>query len=196
VFEADMPIERGKIVKEEELEEGKPFKRYLLDVPDGISPRGFPGMKGGQYYNNGYEHDETGHMTEDPHLRVAMAAKRLKKYEAMKVDMIAPTVHGDDEAEITFVTWGSMTGPVLEAMDMLRGTGKKVKVIQYTWIYPFPEEKSMELLTKNSRYILVEQNATGQLGGIIREHTSIELKEKMLKNDGRPYYPEEIIAKL
>ncbi len=196
LLEAPFVIDRGKIINESDLKEGTPFKRYYLDVPDGVSSRTFPGVKGGQYYNNAYEHDETGHMTEDPKLRLAMAAKRLKKFDSMKSDMFGPNVFGDSDAELTFVTWGSTTGPVLEAMHMLQEKGKKVKVIQYTWMYPFPEQKTKELLSAKSRYINVEQNAMAQLAGLIREHTSIELTEHLLKNDGRPFYPEEIIERV
>jgi 2-oxoglutarate ferredoxin oxidoreductase subunit alpha len=194
IFQKPVIIDRGKMVNEEELTPGETFKRYRLDVEDGVSPRSFPGMKGGQYFNNSYEHDETGHVTEDPAARARMAAKRLKKYDAIQTDMLPPSVFGDGDAEVTFVTWGSTTGPVLEAMTMLEQKGKKARVIQYKWLYPFPAEESIKLLSLNAKTIVVEQNATGQLAGLIREYTGIEIKEKILKYNGRPFYPEEIVA--
>jgi len=39
----------------------------------------------------------------------------------------------------------------------------------------------------------VEQNASGQLAALIREHTGLKIGEKILKYDGRPFYPEEIV---
>jgi 2-oxoglutarate ferredoxin oxidoreductase subunit alpha len=151
------------------------------------------GQKGGFYIANSYEHDETGHTTEKPEVRVAMAAKRLRKFEAMKKDMKPPEVYGDAEAEITFVTWGSTRGPVLEAMKMLN---KKSRLIHFSWLYPFPVEGTMKLLSPATRLIDVEQNATGQLAALIREHTGILMKEKLLKNDGRIWFPEEIVEKV
>jgi len=182
----DVVIDRGKI-----LADGKP--RYDLSAADGVSPRSFIGQKGGYYVANSYEHDEIGHVTEKPEVRVAMAAKRLKKFEAMKKDVKAPAVYGDAEAEITFVTWGSTRGPVLEAMKQLKTTSR---LIHFSWLYPFPTEETIKLLSPATRLIDVEQNATGQLASLIREHTGILIKDKLLKNDGRVWYPEEIVEKV
>ncbi|KKW10593.1 MAG: pyruvate flavodoxin/ferredoxin oxidoreductase domain-containing protein, 2-oxoglutarate ferredoxin oxidoreductase subunit alpha [Microgenomates group bacterium GW2011_GWC1_49_7] len=193
VFAGDVVIDRGKLVKEQDLPADGSFKRYDLSGPDGVSPRSVPGMKNGFHYANSYEHDEVGHTTEAADKRIAMAAKRLKKFEAIKKDMMVPQVYGDAEAEITFITWGSTRGPVLDAMKLLN---KKSRLIHYSWIYPFPAEETMKLLSPATRLIDVEQNATGQLAALIREHTGILIKEKILKYDGRPFFPEEIVEKL
>ena len=179
----DVVIDRGKM-----LTDGKP--RYNLSVSDGISPRSFIGQKGGFYYANSYEHDEVGHMTEKPELRVAMAGKRMKKLETMKKDMKPTEVYGETDAEITFVTWGSTRGSVLEAMKQLKISSR---LIHFSWVYPFPAEAATTLLSSAKRLIDVEQNGTGQMASLIREHTGIEIKEKLLKNDGRMIYPEEIV---
>jgi pyruvate/2-oxoacid:ferredoxin oxidoreductase alpha subunit len=34
------------------------------------------------------------------------------------------------------------------------------------------------------------------MAGLIREQTGIDILDKLLKNDGRPFYPEEITAKI
>ena len=186
VMSGEVFIDRGKISAE-----GKP--RYDLSVDDGISPRSFIGQKGSTYIANSYEHDETGHMTENSGMRIAMAAKRMKKLAAMKKDIRAPSVYGDTDADVTFVTWGSTRGPVLEAMKMLR---KKSRLIHFSWLYPFPAEETAQLLSGATRIINVEQNGTGQLASLIREHTGILIKEQLLKNDGRTWYPEEIAEKV
>lgn len=193
LMSGDVVIDRGKLLKDGDIPAGDSFKRYDLTSPDGVSPRSVPGMKNGYYIANSYEHDEVGHVTEKPESRVAMAAKRMKKFEAMKKDMPAPEVIGDADAEITFVTWGSTRGPVLEAMKLLN---KKSRLIHFSWLYPFPAESVMQLLSPATRIIDVEQNATGQLASLIREHTGILIKEKLLKNDGRVWYPEEIVEKV
>lgn len=187
LMSGDVVIDRGKLLKEIT---GDSFKRYDVSSPDGVSPRSVPGMKGGFYYANSYEHDEIGHVTEKPEMRVAMSGKRMKKFEAMKKDVKPPTVYGDTEAEITFVTWGSTRGPVLEAMKLLN---KKSRLVHYSWLYPFPTEETLKLLSSATRLIDVEQNVTGQLASLIREHTGILIKDKLLKNDGRILYPEEIV---
>lgn len=196
VYDAPVEIMRGKILKAEELPEGKNFPRYSLDTDDGVSPRPLPGMKYGQYFCNGYEHDEHGLVTEDPEMRQKMADKRFKKEKVMQDDIWAPQVFGEKEnPEVTFVTWGSTVGPVLEAMNMLSEKGKRIRVIQYQWVYPFATKQTEELFKVDGRYVNVEQNGTGQLASLIREHTGIEIKEHMLKYNGRPFFPEEIVEK-
>jgi len=189
-------IDRGKLFSSDSKNSNGEFKRYSLDVSDGISPRSFPGMKKGLYHADSYEHDEVGHVTEDTSMRTKMSLKRLKKLEAMKKDMKAPKIVGDSEAEITFVSWGSSKGPILEAMKLLAAKGKKTRLIHFSWLFPFPAEEATKLLSPVTRLIDVEQNATGQLASLIREHTGILIKEKILKFDGRPFYPEEIVEKL
>ncbi|MBI5619359.1 2-oxoacid:acceptor oxidoreductase subunit alpha [Candidatus Gottesmanbacteria bacterium] len=195
-FSGDVVIDRGKLVKESDLPTDGSFKRYDLSVPDGISPRSVPGMKNGFFYANSYEHDEVGHVTEDVSKRIAMAGKRFKKFEAIARDGRPPTVFGDPEAEITFVSWGSSRGPILEAIKLLQAKGKSARLVHFSWIYPFPANAANKLLSAGTRLIDIEQNAMGQLALLIREHTGIFIREKLLKYDGRPLYPEEIVERV
>lgn len=181
-MKGDVVIDRGKVAPGS--------KRYDLTSSDGVSPRSFPGMKGGQYVANSYEHDETGQVSEDPLVRAAMVERRLKKLDAIKKVIMPPVVYGDQSARIVFVTWGSTLGPVLQAM------GASARIIHFPWLYPFPTDATKALLTGATRIIDVEQNATGQLASLIREYTGIEITEKLLKYDGRPWLPEEIIERI
>ncbi len=185
-FSGEVTIDRGKLVKREELPPDDSFKRYQF-IEDGVSPRSLPGMPHGQYFANSYEHDETGHVTEVAEKRAAMAKKRLSKLASIQKDIMPPVVLGPQSADITFVTWGTSKGPVLEAI-----AGKSANVIHFPWLYPFPTEATRALLGNAKRVIDVEQNGTGQLASLIRQHTGIEIKEKILKFDGRPFYPDEI----
>lgn len=191
-------IDRGKLVTQEQLPKDGSYLRYDLSVKDGVSPRSVPGMQFGHYWANSYEHDQTGHMAESSGARTAMAQKRLSKFDAMSKDMRAPSVYGDIDAEISIVAWGSMKGPILEALTDVHFmiAGKKANVIHYSWLYPFPAEATKKLLAGKSRIIDIEQNATGQLASLIQTHTGITIAEKLLKFDGRQWYPEEILEKI
>lgn len=189
-------IDRGKLLKDSDLPTDGSYKRFRLDVADGVSPRSVPGQKGGVYFSNSYEHDEMGRVIEGAAERVAMAGKRLKKTEVIQKEARAPHVYGDENADVTFVSWGSSRGPVVDAMTMLRAKGKKANLVHFTWLYPFPEEAVTKLLKSAKRIVDVEQNATGQLAALIREHTGILITEKVLKFDGRPFYPEEIVERI
>lgn len=189
-MKGDVHINRGKVMPVKENTSETSFKRYDLTSPDGVSDRSFPGMKGGQYVANSYEHDETGQVSENPSVRMAMVQRRLKKLDAITKVIMPPVVYGDAKASITLVTWGSTLGPVLQAMKA------SARIIHFPWLYPFPSEETKVLLAGATRIIDVEQNATAQLASLIREHTGIEITEKVLKYDGRPFMPEEILERI
>ena len=137
-----------------------------------------------------------GHMTDRATMRNTMVEKRLRKIKAIESVIMKPVYAGDENADITLVTWGTTKGSVIMAMEALRSQGKKVAVITYPWIYPFPATETKALLGTAKRIVDVEQNATGQLAHLIRSETGIEVTEKLLKYDGRPWLPEEIVSKL
>ncbi len=195
-FAKNIEINRGKMVSEGELQSKGDFKRYALGVDDGVSPRSVPGMKNGFYIANSYEHDETGFVTEDPFKRTQMADKRLKKLQVLEDMAPPPEVIGPDDAKITFVSWGTNRGPIVEAMKILSAKGIQSRLIHFSWMFPFPKNAVKSLLQGKDRLIDVEMNATAQLAGLIAEYTGIEIREKMLKYDGRPFYPEEIVERL
>lgn len=193
VFKKEVTINRGKLAKDEDLPTDGTYKRYSLDTEDGASLRSIPGQKGGVYISNAYEHDEAGIVTESPHERVRMAGKRLKKLKAIESDVKPPTLYGEADTDITFVSWGSSRGPVIDAIALLKEQGIRANLYHFTWMFPFASAQVTEMLSKAKRIVDVEQNATGQLAALIREHTGIEIKEKVLKFDGRPFFPEDIV---
>jgi len=81
-------------------------------------------------------------------------------------------------------------------MKLLKAKNISSKLIHYTWMFPFAGRQSEALLKSEKRIVLVEQNATAQLGGLIAEYAGVTIKEKVLKYDGRPLYPEEIVERL
>ncbi|KKS93579.1 MAG: 2-oxoacid oxidoreductase, gamma-alpha subunit, partial [Parcubacteria group bacterium GW2011_GWE2_43_12] len=58
----------------------------------------------------------------------------------------------------------------------------------------FPVKEVDTVLRQAKRRVLIENNYSGQLGGLIRERTGIDITDKFLKYDGRPVHPEEIIT--
>lgn len=184
----------GEMPHEEDLDE-TPFKRYCLTTTSGISKRSIAGTKDHEYIANSYEHDEHGFTTEESMMRSAMVDKRMKKMDTIQDMAPAPTVYGDDHADITFVSFGSLKGVILEAMEILKKHGTHTKLIHFSWVYPLAEEKVRTLLQGEKRLVSVEQNATGQLASLLREETGILITEKWLKYDGRQWFPEELVKK-
>ncbi len=184
-------IERGKLLRQAP----KNYLRYA-DSPDGISPRTIPGVPGGFFLANSDEHDDWGYSNEEISIRDRMMQKRMRKEATYAKTMPQPVLVGATDADVTIVGWGSTKGPILDAMDWLAKDGYKVNFLQITHISPFPEETVKRLLTGAKRTLMVENNYTAQMAGLIREKTGIEIKERLLKYDGRPFYPEEIYGRV
>lgn len=199
-FHQHIPIHRGPWVSDGELqhlaEQGRRFKRYALDTHSGVSRRVVPGQhKNGIFTANSDEHDEYGYSSEDSDNRVAMSQKRMRKEHAYKAVMPPPRMYGPEQADLTIVCWGSTKTMALEAMTWLNDEGRKVNMLHLTHISPFPAEAVQAILSSANIILDVEHNATAQMADVIRMHTGVVIEHRLLKNDGRPIYPEEIADK-
>ncbi len=187
-------IERGALLKGPLNVPGLEFERFK-PTPTGVSPRPAVGTKGAIYWNTGDEHDELGHITEDPTNRNTMMEKRMAKLElADKEIPLEERVNffGPSNADITIVSWGSTKGAILDAMEWLQQDGIKVNFLQMRLIHPFPTAYVKGVLSKARRIVDVEMNYSGQLGGIVREKTLVPIEQYVVKYNGRPMSSEEV----
>ncbi|WP_148883254.1 pyruvate synthase subunit PorA [Thermococcus aciditolerans] len=72
-----------------------------------------------------------------------------------------------EDAEIIFVTMGSLAGTVKEYVDHLREQGIKVGVAKMTVYRPFPVEEVRALAKKAKVLALLEKNVTFSVGGAL-----------------------------
>ena len=186
-------INRGKLLNQKKLNKINNYKRYKL-TSDGISPRSLPGMKNGLYLANSDEHDKYGFSNEDSKNRIEQVNKRAKKLETFSKLMPDPIIYGNIKAKNTIVIWGSTKGVVLDAYNELsRRQKKKIKILQIQYIWPFSKDFVYKVLKKSKNILLIENNSNAQLGQLIRQETGVEIKNKFLKYNGRPFWREEII---
>ncbi len=188
-------VDRGLLLSDEQAAKEEDYKRYKL-TDTGISPRAIPGQKGTPFAANSDEHDEYGQSDEEIENAIAQKDKRLKKLEEYKKEMPTVQMFGKDDADLTVITWGSTKMPAREALKWLEKDGINIQIMQIVSIHPFPSEQVSEVISKAKETLIIEGNQTAQMAALIREHTGIELKNKFLRYDGRPFYPEDIVAKV
>ena len=193
--ESGLKIDRGELLSQEKLNEIEDYKRYLI-TENGVSPRTIPGMKGGVHRATSDEHDEYGDIDEGSEIRIKMVDKRLKKVEVAREECPKPIIYGEEDSDITFVTWGSGVPISQEAMKILARDGVTANVFQIRTAWPFHTKEVGEFLAKCKRPVLVEHNALGQMGGLIAEHTGVIIDEKVLRYDGRPMTAKYIIDRI
>lgn len=171
-----------------------PYLRYKV-TDDGISERLIPGAANTYYQANSYEHLEDSHTTEDPEERTKQVEKRLQKQQTyLENHWQMPTIDGSlDGAKYVFVTWGSSKLVVQQARQLME---EPTAHIHFTHVYPMDREKIATLFAAKRHYVLVENNATGQFGTLLRSEAGVDIKHTIHKYDGRAFYSEEIVAAL
>lgn len=191
------PFDLDKIHVAEPLREWTEDAEYLRYkyTEDGISPRLVPGKVKAFVAADSDEHDERGHIIEDAQTRNKMMQKRMGKMDKLKDELQEPAFIGDEGFTTLLVGWGSLQGPLAEAVALLNKQAKeKYAALVFGDVYPLPEKKLREKAAAAKRIVNVEQNYTGQLGQLIREATGIACSDSVLKYDGRQLSGEEIAA--
>jgi 2-oxoglutarate ferredoxin oxidoreductase subunit alpha len=185
-------IDRGKLLGKDELDAlAEPYKRHQF-VEDGISPRAIPGHPKAVHATASDEHDEFGHITEDQPNRVQMMQKRMQKLEAARQDIRPPLRYGPDKAGIILVGWGSTYGVLREVVDRLDG---QARLVHFQDLWPFPIEATAEALG-GGQVVVVENNYTGQFKRLLQSETCSQVDHLILRYDGRPFSPEDVLARL
>jgi len=139
---------------------------------------------------NSYEADEFGSATENSNIIEKNVIERMKKgleieKEAEKFEQYL--FYGKEDSQNVVVSWGSTKGAIIDAIKDLNAS-----FVQILYIEPF--QKEVKKYFKNKNVILVENNATGQLGKLIAEKTGIFIPDsnKILRFDGRPFLADEL----
>ena len=116
-------INRGKLLEKVDDD----YRRFEF-TDDGISPRSRLGIDNGIFWNTGDESDETGHITEDPILRVKMMDKRMSRLDLILKEIPDQASFGVEE--YTIISWGSAKGPILDALEMLKQEGISIGLLK------------------------------------------------------------------
>jgi len=195
VDEFDKPLKIQRDLAEETL-------KNLLTSEDrykisdlGISKRWLPGTSEATFKANSDEHAEDGTSIENAEQAKLMYDKRLHKLDVLKDALEEPVYTGPDSPEYCFVGWGSNKGVMLNGiLEAAEKYGKnRVGYLHYENIWPLKTSIIETLIKDGTKLIIVESNATAQLGSLISQYvTGLEWYTKLLKYDGRPFYIEEI----
>ncbi len=187
----DLEVDRSFVDKAKFA--SKKYKRYLF-TEDGISPRAYPGqLPDNVVLVDSHEHDENGFVTEDIELRNKMMAKRFKKLDKfITEDRKEPEYIGPEEPDNLIVCWGSTSGPLKEALEIIKEKNDNIGLLIFKDIWPLPVSKLKSLASTARKIISVEANYSGQLAKLIQQEAVIKVDHKILKYDGRPFTAEKI----
>jgi len=192
---ATVPIDRGALIGPEEAAEITDYKRHAV-TESGISPRLIPGMSKATVFTTSDEHSEHGYIIEDAQSRIRMMEKRMRKLDRVVQDMRDPILYGPKGAGLTLIGWGSTYGAIREATDMLNADGVSANALHFSDIWPFPADRVSAILDGCHYLVDVEGNYTGQFASILRAQTGRKVDHMILRYDGRPLAPEDIVERV
>lgn len=155
-----------------------------------------PYGEGYRYYMTGLVHDEMGFPTNQPGQIVHKLEKLKNKIEKYQDETIKMRVKKMDDAEIAFVSYGSVSRAALLAVALARQAGVKVGSIQLYTIWPFPLDRLRDLLQNCSHIIVGELN----MGQIVLEVERVAPPEAQVHSvqryDGEILTPMQLLEKL
>lgn len=139
---------------------------------------------------NSYEHNEEGYSIEGAKEAKAMATKRLEKVKKILAEMPRVNLFGSKRAKKIIVSWGSTKGAILEALKDMKNK-EEFAFLQIKGLWPI-DPKIGQIINAFKERILIENNGMGQLEQLLKSQMTIDFEKRILKYDGRPFFPEEI----
>ncbi|NCP88261.1 MAG: 2-oxoacid:acceptor oxidoreductase subunit alpha [Anaerolineae bacterium CG_4_9_14_3_um_filter_57_17] len=159
----DRPMDRGKVLWEQDLEksDGK-WGRYLDVDGDGIPYRTLPGNRhpASSYFTRGTGHDEYAKYSEEPQVWIRMMARLKKKYETAKQYLPKPVIDGSG-SKVGIIAFGSTEPAVREARALLAEKGIQTDFLRLRAI-PFAPEVT-DFISAHETVYVVEMNRDAQL---------------------------------
>jgi 2-oxoglutarate ferredoxin oxidoreductase subunit alpha len=176
-------IDRGKIVFN-----GPSYKRF--DLSNLISPRAYLGSDNIVMWYSGDEHDEYGHIVEDPENRLKMYSKRIEKMKLILEETpldIKMGIYGDKNPDYVIIGWGSVKGVALDTIETL-SSKLRLRYINMKLLWPFPRKEFLEIVkdTPSERIIAVEHSYGVNIASLIAMATGVTVTKKIAKFTGRP----------
>lgn len=186
----DTPMDRGKVLWEEDLEKLKgDWGRYRDVDGDGIPYRTIPGNKhpASSYFLRGTGHNEEARYTEDSATWARMMDRIKNKYDNAAKFIPKPVIEKQDGANIGIIAFGSTEPAVREARHQLETeAGVKSDSMRIRGI-PFTDEV-LEFIESHERNFVIEMNRDGQMYQILLVEYP-HLADKLTSvafNDGLP----------
>ncbi len=185
-------------IRDKNLEGIEDYKRHAF-TESGVSPFGIPGTSKNLIITDSDEHDEEGHITEDPHIRIKMVEKRLlKKMPLIREEISPPELYGHENPDIILVGWGSTWGVLKEAVDIL-SMDKDIALMHFQEVFPLPSQEKfnyMDILKNAKKTVCIENNATGQFSRLIKAETGYEFTHQIGRYDGRPFFADLLARRI
>ncbi len=180
----EKPLDRGKVLRREDLERLGVFQRYQDVDGDGIPWRTLPGENHplAAYFTRGSGHDESAEYTESEAAYVRVMDRLARKFETAREMVPEPVLSATDPpSRIGLIGFGSSDPAIEEARVILREQAGIE--CDYLRIRALPLQRSvLDFIVERKRVHVVEQNRDGQLLQLLRAEYGDRIPEGVLRS--------------
>jgi 2-oxoglutarate ferredoxin oxidoreductase subunit alpha len=192
------PIERGKVLTSEKLQELGKFQRYKDVDGDGIPYRTLPGTAHplASFFTRGTGHDESGIYSEKSQDYQLNMDRLARKFKTAATLVPKPKVSVTPGVSVGLVFYGSTSEVIEEVRHNLRSAGIDTNCLRLMAL-PLSSEVS-EFLQAHRRVLVIEQNRDGQLLSILRSELPVASQNctSVTQYDGMPIEAEGVAAQI
>jgi 2-oxoglutarate ferredoxin oxidoreductase subunit alpha len=151
----------------------KPTGDPAAYLPFGPAPDGVPPMSsyGSDYimHVSSSMHGPDGYSNNGPDNAARQIARKNSKFEHHRAEIVKTRAYEADDADVLFVTFGTVTRAARAAARTLREDGVKAGVLQLVTVWPFAEEAVAEFGGRAKTVIVPEMNYHGQIAGEVKK---------------------------
>ncbi len=187
----EIPAKKDINIYKEKVNVIKDLNIYDRNI--GENPPRVDFFKGYPIHIDGLEHDSHGYPTSDPATADKMQNLRMQKIYHFQDEIIKFKEYYMDDAEIMIFSFGVSARSALSAVKMMRDEGIKVGLFQALTIWPFPKKALQERFKRIKKVLTVEMNMGQMKYEIERVSTDDVKKEALLRANGIPFTPQEIV---
>jgi len=171
-------------------EEFQPFEL----TENGVSPMAGFG-EGYRFHTTGLTHDPNGFTTNRPDEIAVKLDKLRRKFTGFESEMWSLRTEMIDDADVVFISYGSVSRAALQAVQLARSVGARVGTIQLKTIWPFPDQLLRDYCSKCQKVIVAELNM-GQIVHEVRRVMPDKQIHTIQRYDGELLTPTQLLEKL
>jgi len=172
------PVQRGKVLTPEKLEELGQWGRYADVDRDGVPYRTLPLDGLPPYFARGSGHNERGQYSERPDDYVNNQDRVARKFETAARLVPKPLVDFTAGAAIGMIAYGTSHWGTVESRDQLSQEAAVDTSYFRLRAFPFTPELD-EFIDRHERVYVIEQNRDGQMLALMRQQLSSERIAKL-----------------
>jgi len=176
----EKPLDRGKVLTAEQLEQAGGFARYKDVDGDAITQRTLPGTAHplAAYFTRGTGHNEKAAYSERPDDYQNNLDRLARKFDTARKLVPAPIAVQDGKSRVGILAYGTTDFAIAESRDqLLKEYGVETDYLRVR-AYPFHKAVA-EFIERHDRVYVVEQNRDAQMLSLLKLDLPVEELPKL-----------------